>query len=114
MRELLTFQERRNLLIAAWVIAALATVLVEIALLLAFPMFPLGLFIAMETRGLAVGGPLSSIGAACAVGWVVYLAISLAALFTKRWLLFILFYGILGALLVFNVQGCHHMMKTGF
>lgn len=44
MQELLTIQQRRNLLIAAWVIAAFATVLVEIPQLLFFPLFPLGLF----------------------------------------------------------------------
>jgi len=113
VRELLTFQDRRNLVIAAWVIAALATVLVEIPLLLAFPMFPLGLFIALEI-GPAKSGPFASMGFVCALGWLLYLVITCAGLFTKRWLLFVLFYGILCLLLVFNVRGCHHMMKTGF
>ena len=113
MRELFIFQDRRNLLIAAWVIAALATVLVEIPLLLALPMFPLGLFIAIEL-GPARSGPFASMAFVCALGWLLYLVISCAALFTKPWLFFLLFYGSLCLLLVLNVRGCHHMMKTGF
>jgi hypothetical protein len=113
MKELLTFQDRRNLLVAAWVIASLATVLVEIPLLLCFPIFPLGLFIAIGPAP-ARSGLFGSITFACAVGWLLYLLITCAASFTKRWLFFLLFYGILCLLLVFNVRGCHQMMKTGF
>lgn len=82
VRELLTFQDKRNLLLAAWVIAALATVLVEIPLLLAFPMFPLGLFIAFEI-GPARSGPFASMGFVCALGWLLYLVVTCAALFTR-------------------------------
>jgi hypothetical protein len=105
MRELLTFEERRNLLLAAWCIAALATVLIEIPLLILFPLFPLGFYYRLRGTDDIYGfWPVT-------LAWTGYLLITFSALFTKRWLFFVLLYGILVAMLVLNVQGCHAMLK---
>ena len=90
----------------------------EIPLLLAFPLFPLGLLFGIP--GLQATGPQPPTGPQnvvavffwlSAAGWLIYLTVSLTALLTKRRVLFFIFYGILCCLLVLNVRGCQVFLK---
>jgi hypothetical protein len=102
--ELIPFETRRNLLLAAWIIAALATVyVISIPLLVFFIFFPSGLFYMIY--GEEASGPQML------AGWLVYLVITWGALATKRWFMFVIFYGTLVVMLVYNVQGCHRILS---
>jgi hypothetical protein len=102
----------------AWGFAAFAAVFPEIPLLIAFPLFPLGLLFGIPS--LQATGPQPPSGPhnvaaeffwLSAAGWVIYLTVCLTALLTKRRVLFFVFYGILCALLILNVQGCRAFLK---
>jgi hypothetical protein len=98
-------QERRRLLYYAWGIAAFATVLVEIPLLICFPMFPFGL---TKMLGLREGGIADTVGGI--VGWVVYLIVTITLLRTQKRQRYFMIYGILCLILALNVVGCHRML----
>ena len=112
-----SYEARRVLLFGAWALAALATVLVEIPALIGFPLFPLGLW-EMLTGVLSESSHRPTITHTDSVvftfvcaAWLVYLALTFGALFSKRRLVFILFYGALCCLLILDVQGCHTILK---
>jgi hypothetical protein len=100
------FAARCAFLFWAWVIAALATVLIEIPLLLFFPMFPAGLAYVISKQ--ETEGSLFLM----AVGWFIYSAITGLAMAAKRGAFYFVIYGILCLLLVFNVVGCHQILKN--
>lgn len=106
MGEWPTSESKRNILLATWAIAALATVyVVNLPLLLYFGYFPMGLFYALCGKEWDRPLPL------CA-GWLVYIIITLSALITKRRFVFLTLYGVLFVLLILNVHGCHAVMKN--
>jgi hypothetical protein len=99
------FAARCTFLFWAWVIAAFATVLIEIPLLAFFPMFPAGL--AYVISGQEMEGSLLMM----AVGWFIYSVITSLAMVAKRRVFYFVIYGILCLLLVLNVKGCHQILK---
>jgi hypothetical protein len=115
------FETRWKLLLLAWVIAALATVYIEIPLLLFFPMFPWGLLYLIcgddhggrpdVGSGHASGNELTQMVGLMAIGWLIYITITDAALITRRRLTYFLLYSVLCVLLIFNVVGCHRLLR---
>lgn len=116
-----TWEFRGKLVLIAWAVAVVASVFPEPVLLLAFPVFPLGLLYGIP--GLTSlfpppagtptvsKNPANEMFLAVAAAWVIYLAISLTATLAKRRTVFLIFYFGLILLLVFNVRGCRIFLK---
>ena len=112
---------RGKLVLAAWAFAAVASIFPEPVLLLAFPIFPLGLlygipglaslFPAPAGPPTASANPLSELFLPTAAGWGIYLAVSLMATFTKKRTVFFVFYMGLVLLLFLNIRGCQSFLK---
>ena len=100
------FGARCRFLMWAWGIAAFATVLVEIPLLLFFPWFPLGLVCLFYNKDNDGHSHLFM-----AVGWFFYTFITVSAMMTKRRQFYFLIYGLLCLLLILNVIGCHQILR---
>lgn len=108
MKEPLSFEFRGWFLLAAWGIAALAIVFPEVYLLIAFPLFPLGLFDAVRGKD----DPAIHSVWPVALLWLAYLAISLTAWFSKKWFVFVILYAVLVWMLINNVRGCQHILAN--
>jgi hypothetical protein len=119
-----TWEFRGKLVLVAWGVAAVAAAFPELPLLLAFPLFPLGLLYGIPgwdslfpppasppTRS---GSGMAEFFLPLVAGWTIYLVVSLTATATKSRLMFFIFYMGLILLLVLNVRGCHTFMETGF
>jgi hypothetical protein len=113
---------RGQLVLAAWILAALAAAFPEPVLLLAFPLFPLGLLSGIpEVNSLfpqsPSGAPTASASYPSAFvyvalgGWAIYFVLSVLATATKRRTLFFILYMVLVTLLILNVRGCQSFMK---
>jgi hypothetical protein len=104
------FRRRLALVLAAWCTAVLAAAA-------AFPhpsrkyilLFPYGLFTSIISALGAKGQSAPHV----VVGWLTYIALTLASLFSARRVMYILLYATLCLLLVLNVVGCH-MMFHGY
>ena len=103
---LIPFENRWKLLLWAWAIAGLATVLIEIPLLVFFPFFPLGLFSLLHGQEVAPGY------LAMGCGWLIYIIITDAALLANKRFVYFGIYGVLCLLLILNVAGCHQILKN--
>jgi hypothetical protein len=102
------FENRCKLLFYAWCIAALATVLIEIPLLLYFVFFPLGLLHILI--GDKIGGSLYDFPYVCVC--LLYFGMSAGVLAVKRRPVFFAIYGFLCVVLALNVVGCHQMLRA--
>jgi len=116
-----TWAFRGKLVLVAWAIAAVASIFPEPVLLIAFPFFPLGfLFVVPGLSALfpppvapptAATNPIGEFLLPVTAGWLIYLAISLTAIITKKRSMFVLFYLGLVLLLILNVRGCQIFLK---
>ena len=116
-----TWEFRGKLVLVAWALAAVASVFPEPVLLLAFPVFPLGLMYGIPGLAslfppparppTASPNPMSELFLPLVVGWGIYLAVSLTATITRKRSVFFIFYMGLILLLVFNVRGCQAFLK---
>ena len=111
------FAMRYKLLFWAWVIAALGTVLIEIPLVIFFPMFPMGLahmtgLEDIRSKQKPEDSGLFWAGVICFGGWFIYSALTGLALAARKPASYFVVYGILCLLLVFNVVGCHQILKN--
>jgi hypothetical protein len=103
-------REKRNSILFAWGLAFLAVLVLEscffkfgdvLMLVPCFWMFPGGLI--TELCGFETGDTWLGL----AIGWLGYMAVVLAALSSKRRLVYYVFYTILFSMLILNVVGCH-------
>jgi hypothetical protein len=113
-----TWELRGKLVLAAWAIAAVASAFPEPVLLLALPLFPLGLLFGIPGLGSLFpppvtppANPMSEFLLPMTVGWLMYLVVSLTATIAKKRSIFLIFYLGLILLLIFNVRGCQSFLK---
>ena len=96
------FSRRWKLWLIAWGTALVVAGLPRPTLILYAWLFPWGL---ME----AVGWKRSGYDADYIVGWLPYIALTIAALCSRRRVLYFTFYVVLCILLILNVVGCQQM-----
>ena len=93
----ISFSYRWKLWLLAWGLTVLAIGVPYPGLILWFWMFPFGL---TEAMGWKRSGDYI-------LGWLLYIALTIAALYTRRSFLYFTLYVILCILLLLNVFGCH-------
>ena len=89
--------ERSQTLVLVWILVPILCPIKE--MLMAAPVFPLGLLYPFGIRG-------------AVVGWGIYLALGVAIMCSSRRRWFNVFFYILVILLLLNVAGCHFLRHT--
>jgi hypothetical protein len=102
----ISFRRRCWLLLAAWVVAAVATVFPHAGTLVYGFLFPYGIMALFVT----VLGLRGQDAPHYLVGWVAYFVLTVSGLVTAKRVVYFWIYAVLCVLLVLNVIGCHMMM----
>ncbi|HXB59103.1 MAG TPA: hypothetical protein VNU95_06045 [Candidatus Acidoferrales bacterium] len=105
---MISLRWRIGLWVAAWIIAAIATVGIGLGFLLYAWMFPSGLL--NECMPKDWDPPISDT-VFLILGWAIYVGLTICGLMQKRRVRYFIVFGILCVLLAVNVAGCHVALK---
>ena len=96
------FLRRWKLWLLAWIIALVAAGFPNPGLIVIIWLFPWGL---MDS----IGWQRTGYDSDYVVGWLPYIVLTIAALLSRRRILYFAFFVILCVLLLLNIVGCHHL-----